>query len=250
MPTRNEDAEMNIEPIRKIQGELAETGLGREIGATALTILSMGLSAVPIVGGPLSYMSDRVRSEVLDPDLVSHIKVIADTIESLAPDIAKIETLEMRVALLEHFSQSNQAVAAAIKDMIEKVVTGGGLDPIFIESNGGITNFTDNVVSNMHLHSVASEGGQTLIERVSVSGSAKFETKADSIHNIKNSIFSGGNSKFRATSYMDNAIIHPGATVETSPFGQNTGVKVTFDAQNGGTGMTISGNGIEFGKKR
>jgi hypothetical protein len=238
---------MDLEPIRTIQSELAQTGLGREIGATALTVLSMGLSAIPIVGGPLSYLSDRVRSDISDPDLASHIKLIANVIESLAPDIAKIDSLELKVASLEHLASSNTAVAAAMKDMIDKLAQAGGLNPIFIESNGGTTHFTDNIIRNMHLHSVAREGGRTVVDRVDATGSAKFQTLAGSTQHINKSIFSGGTSSVRSTTSINNAIIHPGATVETSPPGQNVGTKITYEGD--GAAMTIGPNGIEFGKR-
>lgn len=242
---------LNIQEIHGIHDQLADPTVSKAAGRTGLTLLAMGMSAVPLAGGLLSYACDQLRSKLYDPNFAGPIRSLATAIEELAPEIEKIEDLDARVKAIEKLGYDQAVAASTIRELVE-LMSSSGLDPLLIASNGGTTNFVNNVVRQMHLHSVALNGGETNINGIDATGSAAFDTRKGSVQNIENSTFSGRSENIQTKATVGRAAIHPGAKLEFNPHGQSTAAKVTITPDGNGEidGMTIGPNGVEFGKRR
>ncbi|WP_430259756.1 hypothetical protein [Neorhizobium sp. IRS_2294] len=239
---------MDKSAVAEIEAALRRDTALQKYGPAGLTALSMLLSLVPVAGGPASIVTERLRERLMDPQLEKHVALLASLVEEMAPEIS---ALDDRVAGVEAALTSSGSAAASMVSMAD-ILAQTVLDPIVIQSVGGSTVFKDNVIRNMHLHSVAERGAASEISNINHEGSAAFHAGDGSKQSISGSVFSGGKrGDYTAKSVVDNAIVHPNTTLEFAPQNARTAVRSTtvFREGEGGAGVTIGPNGIEFGKK-
>jgi hypothetical protein len=205
---------MSANEIQRLYDGLNSPGVeSKKIGRTATTLLAMIVSALPLVGGPLSLALDKLGDRLLLPDVEEHLKAIENYLLRLAPRIGQLEALDERVRAITE-TLFNQPEIIRILRQIVAATAPNLLDEFAVNNVGGIQELSKIVVDNMHLVSKASEGATTTLNNVTHSGPAKFDTD-HARQSISNSRFSGRPQGVATFADIKNATLGQG-TVHTN----------------------------------
>ncbi len=235
---------MNTDRIAELYDALNRGAVGRKVGKATMTGAALVASLLPVVGGPASIAADEISKRFFEVNSEEHLAEIERLLLDIIPQIASVEDLKARVDLLTSKIDVDAGLRTVLADLVGGVAS-AELDDFTINNVGGLQKLTDVVIDQMRLQSTASDGGRNSLDRVAVTGPARFDTDHAS-QEISNSVFRGRGGGATTFSSIRNAQLGQG-TVEfdVREPGRVIGMRVTrVVGPNDPGGPTISFSSI------
>lgn len=215
-----------------IAGELEKSEAWKAKGWPVVATASLLLSALPAVGGPLSYLVDKVGTHLLEPNLSDKLIEIANLVAALEPDIMRVSSREERFEDLAATVTTNASLLARLESLLALLNSGIQEPTLRISTTAATQLFSEIAIDRMKVVAEAHMGGLNYFKGVHTRGNGvHFIATGGARQVVERSTFSGptGSIGMNNLSLQGNVrtsgngvSLGPGAVISFGPNGSLT----------------------------
>ena len=174
-----------------IAAELEATQAWRAKGRTAVAIASALLSTLPIAGGPLQVVCEKIGGQLLDPKLEGKFVELCRLIDLLAPEIERIEDFDARISTVAAALKANEGALKQLQALLGALQP-GVRDVFGVNTVASTQEFINISIKDMDVLVEAHRAGVNYLQNVKTSGGRVQFNSTDGGHqSVRDSKFVG-----------------------------------------------------------
>ena len=181
----------DLKRAAEIAAQLERSEDWRQRGRTAVAIAGTILSAIPIAGGPLSGLIDKVGAALVDPELEANFAELCNLVAMLAPEIDRLDDIEEKVSVTAAALKANQGALDRLTEMLGRLHP-HAVDVFGVNTEASRQDFIDVTISDMSVLIEAHQRGFNYLRNVKTTGGGvQFNSTSGGYQKVVGSNFRG-----------------------------------------------------------
>lgn len=181
----------NLKRATDIAEELTKSQSWRARGQVAIAMASALLAILPVVGGPVQVLCEKLGGALVDPKLEAKFIEVCGLVALLEPDLAHISELQAQISGVAAVLAANQSlldrVSGVLGQLHEEAASEFG-----VKSVGSRQDFINVTIKQMNVLIEAHQFGVNYLKSVRIKGgNVRFDSTSGGYQRVEDSTFTG-----------------------------------------------------------